>query len=121
MRDLHPKARRTPRRAAFRARYAAYVVSPAWQRRRRQWFERRIAADAAPRCVVCDRPWTLADDLHHATYERLGREHDTDLWPMCRVCHEALHRLLDLSRYWRRLPRPVATAALVAALRRLSH
>lgn len=105
-------------RAAHRAYYAAYITSPAWRARRRTWLTRhRRDHHTEPVCVVCDRAWTLDDDLHHASYDHLGHEHDSDLIPMCRVCHEALHRILDGSRAWRAMPRRMATAALVAILR----
>ena len=32
-------------------------------------------------------------DLHHKTYERIGSELLTDLEPLCRPCHNALHVL----------------------------
>jgi hypothetical protein len=68
-------------------------------------------------CVVCGKSWTLNDDLHHASYANLGHEPDADLTPMCRGCHEALHRILDTSRAWRAMPRPAATTGIIAILR----
>jgi len=68
-------------------------------------------------CAACGTPWTLRDDLHHATYERLGAEAHDDLVPMCRACHEALHFILERSRSWLALPRPVATWGIIARLR----
>ena len=31
-------------------------------------------------------------DVHHLTYERLGREKDEDLRVLCRACHGDEHR-----------------------------
>ena len=68
--------------------------------------------------MVCLRTWTLSDDLHHASYDQLGHEPNTDLVPMCRACHQALHRVLDRSGHWRTMPRRTATVQIIAALRR---
>jgi hypothetical protein len=111
---------RSLRRLASRARYAAYLASPGWYDRRRAWAQAWTDYHhSPPECVVCDKPWTLVDDLHHATYDRLGHEADRDLLPMDRSCHDRLHDILDASSAWRRMPRPVATIGIVAALRTL--
>lgn len=33
-----------------------------------------------------------ADDAHHRTYVRRGREYDTDVIPLCRECHTLHHK-----------------------------
>jgi hypothetical protein len=115
MRHLSPRAAISPRRAARRHRYAAYMASRTWQRRRRAWLRhwRATHPSADPACVVCDRAWTLTDDLHHASYDHLGHERGVDLVPMCRPCHEALHHILDQSGHWRAMPRRIATARII--------
>jgi hypothetical protein len=105
------------RRAARRRDYAAYLASPQWQVRRRQWLRNQQYCGVDPVCVVCGKSWTLDDDLHHASYANLGHERDEDLIPMDRDCHEALHRILDTSRAWRAMPRSAATTGIVALLR----
>jgi 5-methylcytosine-specific restriction endonuclease McrA len=105
------------RRATRRRRYAAYLASAAWQARRRRWLRDQRRRGIDPVCVVCGTPWTLDDDLHHTVYTNLGQERDADLLPMDRGCHEALHRILDTSRAWRSMPRPAATAGIIAMLR----
>jgi hypothetical protein len=109
----------SPRRAARGQYYAAYMASRTWQRRRRAWLRhwRATHPSADPACVVCDRAWTLTDDLHHASYDQLGNERDADLVPMCRPCHKALHHILDQSGHWRAMPRRTATARIVTTLR----
>jgi hypothetical protein len=120
MRPLRPRARRDARRAAYRRRYAEYIASPAWWRRRERWYHDEVTATGRPpQCAVCDKEWTLTSgDLHHATYDDLGREQHRDLVPMCRTCHERLHQILDRSKHWRKLPRAVATRQLITILRR---
>jgi hypothetical protein len=109
------------RRAARRREYAAYLASPQWQARRRAWLRRyRASHGTDPACVVCGKPWTLDDDLHHASYTNLGHEHDDDLIPVDRGCHEALHRILDTSRAWRAMPRTAATTGIIALIRQRS-
>lgn len=55
----------------------------------RHWRETRIRAlrRAGFRCERCDRK---ALQVHHLTYERLGRESPLDLEVLCKPCH-ALH------------------------------
>jgi hypothetical protein len=111
---MSPEARRTS--TALRRLHG----KPAWQRRRRAWLRHRRATthpSADPACVVCDRAWTLTNDLHHASYDRLGHERDADLVPMCRKCHDAMHRILDQSSHWHTMPRRTATARIITTLR----
>lgn len=118
MRPLRPGAVMSRRRATRRRDYAAYLASPRWQARRQAWLRRYLASHGTePLCVVCGKPWTLDDDLHHASYANLGHEPDEDLIPIDRDCHEALHQILDTSRAWRAMPRPAATAGIIAILR----
>jgi hypothetical protein len=118
VRPLRPGAVMSRRRAARRREYAAHLASPRWQARRRAWLRRYHARHGTdPACVVCGKPWTLEGDLHHASYANLGHERDTELVPMCRSCHEALHCILDTSRAWRAMPRQAATTGIVGLLR----
>ncbi|PSL08172.1 hypothetical protein CLV30_101139 [Haloactinopolyspora alba] len=120
MRPLRPLARVDARRAAYRRRYATYMTSPAWWRRRERWYrDQTLLTGQTPRCAICEHEWTLAaGDLHHTSYDNLGHEHHTDLVPMCRTCHEQLHQILDTSKHWRRLDRATATTQLITILRR---
>ena len=120
MRHLNPRAGISQGRGARRRLYAAYMASGGWQLRRRAWLRqwRATHPDTDPACMVCERAWTLADDLHHASYDQLGHEPDTNLLPMCRPCHQALHRILDRSGHWRTMPRRAATTRIITNLRR---
>jgi hypothetical protein len=121
MRPLRPGAVMSRRRAARRREYATYLASPRWHARRRTWLRRyRESHGTDPVCVVCSKPWTLDDDLHHTSYTNLGHERDNELTPLCRACHEAMHRILDTSRAWRTMPRTAATAGIIAILRQRS-
>jgi hypothetical protein len=71
--------------------YIAYMQS-------RAWLDRRAAALRDPKaaCWCCGvmagiRPL----DLHHLTYERLGRELPRDLVLVCRPCHDTIHERRD--------------------------
>jgi 5-methylcytosine-specific restriction endonuclease McrA len=68
-------------------RYETYVRTDCWQLRR----EAYIAVHGSV-CEVCG---TAIDgvDVHHLTYEHLGRELDDDLMSLCRGCHSAVHGL----------------------------
>jgi hypothetical protein len=105
-----------------RAAYCNYMASEQWFDLRERWAADWAARRGAePRCLICDLEWALCVDLHHRTYDRLGRETDRDLIPLCRTCHGALHRTLESDRSWRRLNRAQATDLIVVALRRKYH
>lgn len=65
--------------------YWQYVRSDEWLAMRAGWFGRHARA-----CRRCGEQHRI--ELHHATYERLGRELDADLVPLCRSCHLEFHR-----------------------------
>lgn len=120
VRDPRPGLTWSCQRIALRARYADYMDSPAWYRRRELWLETWTAAhDQEPTCIVCEAPWSLdRGDLHHRSYRRLGREANHDLIPLCHNCHLLLHAVLERAPGWRRLDRAQATDLIVGFLRR---
>ena len=120
MREPRPGLGWSAGRIALRARYADYMDSEAWRRRRRQWLNSWVARHGRPPvCAVCGCPWSLAHgDLHHRSYGRLGHETTTDLIPLCRACHTQVHDLLESTPSWRRLDRAQATDMAVGRLRR---
>jgi 5-methylcytosine-specific restriction endonuclease McrA len=65
--------------------YWAYRSSADYMQRR---AEARAAADGA--CAHCDATG-MQLDIHHRTYERLGRESAWDLIALCPACHAAAH------------------------------
>lgn len=60
--------------------YNGYLHSNLWKGRKGSYWatHRKI-------CFCCAGP---ATELHHCSYNRLGREKDKDLVPLCRNCHE---------------------------------
>lgn len=71
--------------------YERYLKSEHWQEVRNQYW-------ASPRpkaCYVCAGKST---DLHHRTYERLGRELLTDMVAVCRDCHFSIHEYHNTHR-----------------------
>jgi hypothetical protein len=65
--------------------YWQYMRSDEWREMRAGWFGRNARA-----CRRCGEQHLV--ELHHATYEHLGRELDADLVPLCRSCHMEFHR-----------------------------
>ena len=64
--------------------YADYLETPEWKDRAALCKERY-----ADRCALsADHS---ADHAHHRTYERRGREHSSDLVPLCSKCHSLFH------------------------------
>lgn len=85
--------------------------------RRGQWLREEQSRTGRPaRCAVCGTVDSL--ELHHLDYERLRCETHEDLVALCAVHHAYLHRVLDASRQWRRLPRRAASAGMIASMRR---
>jgi hypothetical protein len=67
-----------------RERYVRYICSPEWNARRNRYYRRHGRA-----CAFCGAvKWV---ELHHHTYERMGRELDDDLIAVCREHHQEIH------------------------------
>lgn len=65
--------------------YRKRISSKAWRDLRR-----RLIASADFRCALCATKvcdWSKLE-IHHKTYDRLGRERDSDLEVLCKQCHE---------------------------------
>lgn len=69
--------------------YNSYLRSKAWEDKRTQVLKRD-----GSRCVCCN---TQAVDVHHKTYENIGKEPLSDLASMCKSCHNATHERLQSS------------------------
>jgi hypothetical protein len=65
-----------------------YLRGRHWQDFRRQWWRSHPGAV----CSRCGRSGAM--DLHHLTYERIGRERQDDVVPVHRMCH----RLVESGR-----------------------
>lgn len=68
--------------------YYEYLQSDHWQETRQQALDR--AGNACQLCKSTDRL-----DVHHNTYERLGRELPQDLIVLCHDCHGRFHHKMD--------------------------
>lgn len=99
--------------------YDHYITSDEWRSRREAWAawqEERLTPEPI-RCYGCRQVWERdRDDLHHCDYDRLGKEANEDLWPMCRGCHDLLHQLLRTFPSYRRMPRRQANTLALGAL-----
>ena len=62
--------------------YQAYLSSPEWRARK----EQKVKEQGGMWCSVCGEIGPT--DLHHLTYDHLGKEPMNDLALLCRVCHE---------------------------------
>jgi 5-methylcytosine-specific restriction endonuclease McrA len=95
--------------------------SQTWRDRRERWLEAFCARQGSdPTCAACSGAWTLRrGDLHHRSYDRVGRERVDDLVPLCRACHDHVHRVLESTPAWRRMGREQATDLIVACISRI--
>ncbi len=88
--------KRKPGKAKAKAKrvdYYEYLSSPEWKER---------AADMVSRIAKCQighaskkkgSPCSGPLQVHHNTYDRLGREFDTDLLVVCKYHHEIIHEI----------------------------
>lgn len=75
--------------------YLEYLKTPEWRATRNRALQR-----AGYKCEQCDARREL--QVHHRTYDRVGRELDTDLQVLCGPCHEGVHPEEQAFRYARR-------------------
>jgi hypothetical protein len=91
--------------------YFAYISSARWR-----WSPARLGELEASghRCRTCFALDTAAAPLevHHRTYDRLGRELIGDLTALCRECHSVITDMLLRRRYASIRPRVVNTRPL---------
>ncbi len=79
------------RKKFHKPKYHAYMKSPAWGRRKKEYYLRH-----KKECVICKS--TRLVGLHHLTYKNLGREKDEDLVALCWMHHERYHEAQGVKR-----------------------
>ena len=72
--------------------YDSYIKSQVWLERRNKYFQTH-----EKRCYMCGSTQNI--QLHHKTYERVGREPDDDLEPLCAECHKKVHEFVESLQY----------------------
>lgn len=99
--------------------YDEYMRSEHWRRIRERYFAGHDKA-----CAACDA--TRRIELHHKTYERIGREDVADLVPLCARHHRAAHKrripgaaVLGIGRP--RTPRPKRSRDIIHVTGGLIH
>lgn len=83
-------SQRTLRRQLARLGFATYddfLSSPLWAATKWRYQHDK----QRPQACICG---ATDVQLHHRTYERLGEERTTDLYPLCPTCHQILHSLV---------------------------
>ena len=75
--------------------YRRYISSKRWKKRKKRFRE---SLDSET-CLICrhgaDIRGTVALQVHHQSYKRLGSELDEDLALLCQECHSQLHKIYD--------------------------
>lgn len=66
--------------------YQKYIRSNQWKNLRAIYLQKQDRS-----CSACTRKRKI--HLHHKSYDRVGREPDRDLVPLCEICHSEVHRL----------------------------
>lgn len=95
MQDLSPRARAAAEGgivkpivglSATYATYDEYLKSAEWRQRRYDAIRR-----ANFRCQLCNSDGRGKLQVHHRTYDRIGRESPADLIALCAECHSKHH------------------------------
>ena len=115
--DCRSNRTRSRIRVAGRKGYQEYLKSQHWRDLKKAYFQHY-----PKECRGCGSKDHI--DLHHRSYKYVGDEHFWQLIPLCRDCHQAVHRLQRrhprwsigkaTSRYLRRLD--VTSTSSVASL-----
>ncbi len=79
MSGLNPE----PRQPSADTPYGRYLQSPEWK-----WRRSIVMVLGRGRCACCG---AVADQVHHLSYARKGRELLRDLLPVCGPCHDGKH------------------------------
>ena len=72
--------------------YAMHLASSAWR-----IFRQLVLARDKDRCVLCNSDECL--EVHHRTYERLGKEDVADCYALCHLCHAMVTDAQRRKRY----------------------
>ena len=93
-----------------KAEYGQYLESEHWKQ-----FSLRIK-EQRRKCQDCGIPafdaWkrdSVGLNVHHLTYENVGKEKDADVELLCRQCHMKRHGIEDFSTWCNRLSMPRAS------------
>jgi len=84
--------------------YKEYLKSDHWQKTRRRKLNRTA------KCAICAERNDL--DVHHLTYDRMYKEHLSDLRVVCRRCHEVIHVLINCGKLKYKSTKPQARYAV---------
>lgn len=76
--------------------YSAYLESDHWKDKKKSFYNSRYASKkkGIPVCLNCNNPKDL--NLHHISYDNLGKEKLKDLILLCKNCHKLTHDLLNM-------------------------
>jgi uncharacterized protein with PIN domain len=72
--------------------YHDYLKSEQWEIKRQEKFKQ-----VGKRCQVCNGSYRL--QIHHRTYDRIGKEKLDDLTVLCSTCHKLFHDNGRLKKY----------------------
>lgn len=93
--------------------YSRYLSSPQWRAFRAAWWSTYDRTHKIRRCYVCGISQAEHGrhlELHHRTYERLGKERFGDLVPICGGGPQTCHA--KITRAWRARARTGLTMTL---------
>lgn len=67
--------------------YSEYMKSEAWAQTRTRVYENK-GRECTAKLHVCEKE---ATQVHHISYDHIGREPLWELTPICSACHDAIH------------------------------
>jgi len=76
------------------ATYNEYLKSKHWLKKKIKYFQsyKKRTKNKKKQCECCGKKSTV--QLHHKTYDRIGKEKLTDLMYACKKCHEEIHEVV---------------------------
>lgn len=80
------------------ASYSSYLKSSTWKKTKQKFFQSKFVMrlEGYLVCSCCKSSTKL--NVHHKTYERLGKEKLTDLVLLCEECHNKTHEIEKYAR-----------------------
>ena len=78
-------------RAVTNMNYYQYIKSDLWKQKKAKFYASKYFKNG--RFCMCCKTKNVPLEVHHKTYKRLFKERLSDLFAVCRTCHELIHQI----------------------------
>jgi len=86
--------------------YQEYLKSSHWLKMKEKFFhkskkiKKMIKKYGHLVCMICHSPYNL--NIHHKSYQRIGKEYLGDLILICKDCHFQIHQIYKTGNWWKK-------------------